>query len=54
MLSVPYGCETIKSKAFASCSDLLYVWIPNSVISVAGDAFEADDLAVLDYVGSEE
>lgn len=37
---LPEGLREIETRAFASCEDLLYVNIPDSVSSIASDAFE--------------
>ena len=37
---IPDGCTTIGSRAFAYCTNLMYVRIPASVTSIAEDAFE--------------
>ena len=37
---IPEGCETIDTRAFADCLELLYVALPDSVKSIAEDAFE--------------
>ena len=34
------GCTTIGPRAFADCRNLVYVYIPASVTSIAEDAFE--------------
>ena len=45
---LPDGCTTIGSRAFASCMELLYVFVPESVTSIASDAFDGCDLVVVD------
>ena len=37
---IPDGCETIGSRAFSDCVNLIYVRIPASVTFIAEDAFE--------------
>ena len=37
---VPEGCTSIGEKAFAGCTNLLYVKIPSSVKSYPANAFE--------------
>jgi len=44
---VPEGCETIGSRAFSDCENLIYVQLPGSLLSVAEDAFEGSDLAAV-------
>jgi len=39
-VSIPYGCTTIGSAAFKNCSDLIYIFVPSSVTSIADDAFD--------------
>ncbi|MBR2527343.1 MAG: cellulase family glycosylhydrolase [Blautia sp.] len=41
------GSEAIGSKAFAECTGLLYVVIPDSVISIADDAFDGSENVIL-------
>ena len=38
-VTIPNGCTTIAAKAFANNKSLVYVYIPNSVESIATDAF---------------
>ena len=45
---IPAGCTTIESKAFAGCTQLVYVYIPASVTHIADDAFEECGLVILD------
>ena len=37
---IPNGCKTIETHAFKGCTQLIYVQIPASLISIADDAFE--------------
>ena len=37
---VPDGCQSIGAHAFAECKQLIYIYIPASVISIAPDAFD--------------
>ena len=48
---LPEGLREIETRAFASCEDLLYVNIPDSVSSIASDAF--DGCTSLTLVGGE-
>ena len=38
-VSIPSGCKYIGSKAFASCGNMKNVYMPDSVTSIAADAF---------------
>ena len=44
------GCKTIGHHAFANCPDLVYVRIPASVTSRAGDAFYNSGKPYLDIL----
>ena len=46
---IPDGCVEIGSKAFADSPNLIYVWIPESVTSIAEDAFEECPQVYIDY-----
>ena len=46
---IPDGCVEIGSKAFADSPNLIYVWIPESVTSISGDAFEGCPQVYIDY-----
>ena len=45
---VPKGCVTIGDRAFAGCTELLYIFLPDSVTDISADAFEGCDKLVLD------
>ena len=45
---IPDGCVTIGSKAFADCPNLIYVYIPASVTSIADDAFAGNTQVMID------
>ena len=47
---IPDGCESIGSRAFANCPNLVYVRIPASVMYIAEDAFEGCDQVVIDRI----
>ena len=47
---VPDGCTGIGAKAFAGCTNLIYVRIPASVTSIAPDAFDGCDGVIIDRV----
>ena len=51
-ITLPAGARSIGSKAFADCGNLLIAVIPASVISIAGDAFDGSDVAVICPNGS--
>ena len=38
-ISINDGCSSIKSKAFSECSELVQIYIPDSVENIAEDAF---------------
>ena len=44
---IPAGTTALGSKAFANCDSLLLVVIPSTVITIADDAFENSDVAVI-------
>jgi hypothetical protein len=46
-ITLPAGARSIGSKAFADCGNLLIAVIPASVNSIAGDAFDGSDVAVI-------
>ena len=37
---LPDGCESIGSRAFADCPNMIYIKIPASMTDIAEDAFE--------------
>ena len=39
-ITIPNGAKTIGSKAFANCTELLQIHIPESVTNIAADAFD--------------
>ena len=39
MVILPAGCESIGERGFANCANLAFVYIPESVTSIAEDAF---------------
>ena len=45
------GCTVIGSRAFANCTNLVYVRIPASVTSIADDAFAGCIQVVIDRIG---
>ena len=45
---IPSGCTSIGSQSFASCPNLIYVYIPSSIENIADDAFSGSESAVLD------
>ena len=45
---LPFGCTMIGERAFSNCPDLIYVFVPNSVTSIADDAFDGSPLVILD------
>ena len=45
---VPETCTSIGSRAFANCSELVYVRIPASVTSIPSDAFEDCPKVIID------
>ena len=45
---IPQGCKTIKNKAFANCHFLIYVSVPESLQSIATDAFEGCESIIVD------
>jgi hypothetical protein len=51
-VTIPEGARSIGSRAFADCDSLLLVVIPASVTSIADDAFENSDVAVICPEGS--
>ena len=47
---VPDGCTTIGERAFADCSNLLYIRIPASVKNIPDNAFEGcNEYLVIDW-----
>ena len=42
-------CKAIEEMAFANCANLIYVWVPKSVIRVDIDAFKGCEDVVIDY-----
>ena len=42
-VEIAHGCSSICARAFANCSDLAWIRIPESVIDIADDAFSGDD-----------
>ena len=46
-VKVPVGCTTIASRAFANCPNLVYIYIPSTVTSIADDAFEGSENIVI-------
>ena len=47
---IPEGCTTIGEKAFAACTNLLYIKIPSSVTSYPESAFEGcNENLVIDW-----
>jgi len=46
---IPDGCTKIGSRAFADCPNLVYVYIPASVTSIAEDAFAGSGQVEIDY-----
>ena len=47
---IPDGCTVISRKAFAGCTNLLYVRIPASVTSIAADAFDDCPTVIIDRI----
>ena len=45
---IPEGCTSIESKAFANCARLVYVYVPETVTSIAADAFDGSNSVVSD------
>ncbi len=45
---VPVGCTTIQSGAFSECDNLQYIFIPNTVVEMANDAFENSPDVIID------
>ena len=48
IILIPDGCETIESRAFADCENLLYVYIPETVHNLAEDAFDNSEKVMID------
>ena len=47
---IPDGCTVIGRKAFAGCTNLLYVRIPASVTSIAANAFDDCPTVIIDRI----
>ena len=47
---IPDGCTAIGRKAFAGCTNLLYVRIPASVTSIAANAFDDCPTVIIDRI----
>ena len=45
---IPEGCITIENLAFAYCPNLLYVYIPETVMNIAANAFEGSEDVIVD------
>lgn len=45
---IPEGCVSIGSRAFANCQNLVYVYLPASMKSIAADAFDGCGTVMLD------
>jgi len=52
-VSIPEGCQYIRTRAFANCPNLRYVALPRGWISIASNAFEnSSRVALYVYAGS--
>ncbi|MBR0464843.1 MAG: leucine-rich repeat domain-containing protein [Clostridia bacterium] len=51
-IMIATACQSIGSRAFADCPNLLFVEIPNSVTDIAGDAFAGTHVTIVCNSGS--
>lgn len=45
---LPNGVAIIESRAFANASELLYINLPDSLVSIASDAFEGSGILYIE------
>lgn len=48
LIIIPDGCISIESRAFANCHNLIYVRIPPTIATIAIDAFDGSEQAIID------